>query len=72
VLERAGQPLSSVLARAVYAGRPGHPVLVGREHWIELSEFLRGDSGAGEYLTAHHALEVECGDLWSGADVDAR
>ena len=70
--EQAGAPLSRALARAVYSGRPGHPVLIGREHWVSLREALHGDSGAGAYLSARGALEVECGDLWSGADVDQR
>jgi CTP:molybdopterin cytidylyltransferase MocA len=70
VLERAGGTVRSVLVRAVYAGRPGHPAVIGRAHWAALRETLAGDSGAGRYLTAHAALEVECGDLWSGADVD--
>jgi CTP:molybdopterin cytidylyltransferase MocA len=72
VIDRAGVPLSAALARAVYAGRPGHPVLIGRDHWTALAQTLTGDSGAGAYLSAHDALEVECGDLWSGADIDHR
>jgi len=31
---------------------------------------VSGDSGARGYLVAHGAIEVECGDLWDGADVD--
>ena len=72
VIDRAGVPLSAALARAVYAGRPGHPVLIGRDHWASLAETLTGDSGAGAYLSAHGALAVESGDLWSGADIDHR
>ncbi len=68
----AAAPPSRALARAVYAGRPGHPVLIGREHWPAVRESVAGDAGAGAYLSAHGALEVECGDLWSGADVDRR
>ncbi|WP_418277453.1 nucleotidyltransferase family protein [Isoptericola jiangsuensis] len=73
VLEAAhstGGAPSRLLARAVYDGRPGHPVLIGRDHWDELRATLRGDTGAGRYLAAHGALDVECGDLWSGDDVD--
>jgi hypothetical protein len=47
-------------------------VLIGREHWAALAQSLSGDRGAGAYLTVHSALAVECGDLWSGADVDRR
>lgn len=59
------------LARAVYRGEPGHPVLIGREHWPELARTAEGDRGAAPYLRAHGALAVECADLWHGADVDA-
>lgn len=60
------------LRRAVYGGGPGHPVVVGRRHWAELSSAVSGDRGAGAYLAAHAADEVECGDLWDGADIDER
>lgn len=72
VCEQAGAPRSRALARAVYSGRPGHPVLIGREHWDALRDTLHGDTGAGRYLSGHGALEVECGDLWPGDDVDRR
>ncbi|QKJ18107.1 nucleotidyltransferase family protein [Microbacterium hominis] len=60
----------TALVQAVYGGRPGHPVLIGRDHLDEVCASLTGDRGARPYLTAHGALEVECGDLWSGADID--
>lgn len=60
------------LAQAVYRGRPGHPVLIGRMHAPAIAVSVTGDHGARPYLVAHDALEVECGDLWSGEDVDAR
>jgi CTP:molybdopterin cytidylyltransferase MocA len=60
----------SALAHAVYGGRPGHPVLIGADHWIDLAASLRGDRGARSYLDAHGATRVECGDLWNGEDVD--
>jgi CTP:molybdopterin cytidylyltransferase MocA len=53
--------------RAVYRGRPGHPVLLGRHHMSELSS-LTGDHGARELL--HDGPTIECGELWSGRDVD--
>lgn len=66
----AAQPSDSVLARAVYQGRPGHPVLLGRSWWATAAELARGDSGARElFATRPHRL-VECGDLASGADAD--
>lgn len=58
------------LRRAVFGGRPGHPVLIGRGHWAAIRDGLDGDQGAGEYLRTHGATAVECGDLWDGADQD--
>ena len=58
------------LARAVYGGEPGHPVLVGRAHWRPLADAVRGDTGAGPYLRAHAAVAVDCTDLGGGDDVD--
>lgn len=58
------------LARAVYAGTPGHPVLVGRDHLTAVLATLAGDRGAQPYLQAHGAVPVECGDLATGRDVD--
>ena len=60
-----------VLARATYAGRPGHPVLVGRSHWPGVIASAVGDQGARTYLSAHEVAGVECGDLATGADVDS-
>ncbi|MDQ1123681.1 nucleotidyltransferase family protein [Microbacterium trichothecenolyticum] len=60
------------LAQAVYAGEPGHPVLIGRAHWSAVAAAVRGDIGARPYLVAQGADAVECGDLWSGADRDER
>ncbi len=61
---------SSALARAAYAGRPGHPVLIGRDHWGPVREQAHGDEGARGYLRSHRVDLVECGDLGSGEDVD--
>lgn len=62
----------TVLARATYDGRPGHPVLLGRAHWPGVLAELDGDQGARRYLATHGATGVECGDLASGRDVDRR
>jgi CTP:molybdopterin cytidylyltransferase MocA len=59
-----------VLARAVYDGLPGHPVLVGRDHWAAFRESLRGDAGGRRYLEEHDVAHIECGDLFTGTDVD--
>jgi CTP:molybdopterin cytidylyltransferase MocA len=58
------------LARATYDGRPGHPVLIGRDHWAGVVATATGDRGARDYLDSHEHLGVECGDLATGEDVD--
>jgi CTP:molybdopterin cytidylyltransferase MocA len=63
-------PAPATLARASYDGRPGHPVLVGRDHWAGIATSARDDRGAREYLRAHPHQLVECGDLATGRDVD--
>jgi CTP:molybdopterin cytidylyltransferase MocA len=70
VIDRAAAPLARALVRAVYRGRPGHPVLIGRDHWDAVAVTLTRDAGAGRYLSEHGALGIECADLWSGADMD--
>lgn len=60
-----------VLRQAAYGGTPGHPVLIGRSHWSPLRAQLCGDVGARRYLVAHGVVDVECGDLGGGDDVDA-
>jgi CTP:molybdopterin cytidylyltransferase MocA len=69
VLAEATGP--DVLARATYQGRPGHPVLLGRDHWRPVIETAAGDEGAKGYLAGRHPLLVECGDLARGHDVDS-
>jgi molybdenum cofactor cytidylyltransferase/nicotine blue oxidoreductase len=66
---RAGD-LGGTLARATYDGRPGHPVLIGRDHWSPLITTLDGDEGARGYLSGHDVVEVSCDDLATGHDVD--
>jgi molybdenum cofactor cytidylyltransferase/nicotine blue oxidoreductase len=63
-------PDPATLRRATYDGRPGHPVVIGRSHWPALTATAAGDRGARDYLVAHDAEGVECGDLASGRDVD--
>ena len=60
------------LARAAYDGVPGHPVLIGRDHWAGVIGSATVDRGARDYLAAHEVALVECGDLATGADVDHR
>jgi CTP:molybdopterin cytidylyltransferase MocA len=79
-------PVHAALRRAVHDGRPGHPVLLGRDHWAALGASLGGslegsldpgagagageDRGAGPWLRSAGVHPVECGDLWDGADQD--
>lgn len=70
VLEAGEGPRA--LARATYAGRPGHPVLLGREHWAGVTAAAAGDAGARGYLTGRPVTAVECGDLATGEDRDTR
>ena len=58
------------LARATYDRRPGHPVLIGRDHWRPLRETVAGDSGAQGYLRRRIVREVSCEDLATGRDFD--
>lgn len=62
----------AALARAAYQGVPGHPVVLGRDHWQGVLDLAAGDKGARDYLAAHEHLLVECGDLATGRDVDTR
>ena len=61
---------ADTLARAAYDGTPGHPVLLGRDHWGGVVATATGDRGARDYLAAHAVDLVECGDLATGQDVD--
>ncbi|GAB3704437.1 nucleotidyltransferase family protein [Mariniluteicoccus flavus] len=60
-----------IVARAAYGGRPGHPVLVGRDHWADLAaELGAGDRGARDWLAGRTVALVECADVADGADID--
>lgn len=67
VLAGAG---ADALVRATYDGSPGHPVVIGRDHWAGVIASARGDEGARGYLREHRVELVECSDLGDGADVD--
>jgi CTP:molybdopterin cytidylyltransferase MocA len=69
-LIRQAPPGTESLARVTYGGRPGHPVLIGRDHLDSIMASLTGDSGGKGYLAHHGAHSVECGDLASGQDHD--
>ena len=68
VLAAGAEP--DTLSRAVYDGRPGHPVLLGRDHWGAVASAAAGDDGAKPYLRAHEVARVECSDLATGRDQD--
>ncbi len=70
VIATADGPAS--LARASYDGTPGHPVLLGRDHWSGVIETAVGDRGARDYLAGREVALVECGDLATGQDLDSR
>ena len=58
-------------ARASYGGRPGHPVLLGRELLARVGE-LRGDVGFRDLLGSVDVREVEVGELADPVDIDTR
>ena len=62
--------LRRVLRRAAYDHHPGHPALIGREHWEGVVATALGDHGARHYYRAHPHELVECGDLATGRDAD--
>ena len=66
----AGPVGTGTLRRAAYDGTPGHPVLLGRDHWPGVADTATGDRGARDYLREHEPELVECGDLATGADSD--
>ncbi|MEU0884241.1 nucleotidyltransferase family protein [Lentzea sp. NPDC005914] len=60
----------AVLARAVYDGEIGHPVLIGSDHFAGVMASAAGDQGARDYLKANTVRHVECADVADGADID--
>ena len=64
--------LGHALARATDRGRPGHPVLIGREHAAGGLASAHGDHGARDYLRAHDSdvLRTACDGLGCVDDRD--
>jgi nicotine blue oxidoreductase len=62
----------AALAIATYHGEPGHPVMLGRDHWAGVAALATGDVGARRYLAAHPDLvtRVPCEDVADGTDLD--
>ena len=65
-------PRAGTLRRAGYDGHPGHPVVLGRDHWAAILDSTTGDRGARDYLATAAVETIECGDLATGHDVDSR
>jgi CTP:molybdopterin cytidylyltransferase MocA len=59
------------VVRAVYEGRPGHPVLLGRRALAGVPD-LRGDTGARVLFEALRVREWEAGHLCEATDIDTR
>ncbi|GIJ51693.1 4-diphosphocytidyl-2C-methyl-D-erythritol synthase [Virgisporangium aliadipatigenens] len=61
------------LVSATYGGEPGHPVLLGRDHWGPIIAEAHGDEGARGYLRRHPRLvrHVPCDDIADGTDLDS-
>nr|WP_282103392.1 NTP transferase domain-containing protein [Halomonas getboli] len=59
------------IVRPLHAGRPGHPVLFGRDVWAELAD-LDGDEGARRVVARHRARchELEIDDPGIHLDID--
>lgn len=68
VLDAAGGRRTS-LVRAVFGGRPGHPVYLGADHLPGVLATITGDRGAGAYTDRRpDVVGIECSDLASGRD----
>jgi CTP:molybdopterin cytidylyltransferase MocA len=70
LLAAAAEDGAQALVRTAYGGVPGHPVVLGRDHWAGVRALASGDRGARDYLRAHAHRLVECGDIATGRDVD--
>jgi CTP:molybdopterin cytidylyltransferase MocA len=57
--------------RTMYAGTPGHPVVLGRRVMDAIGE-LEGDQGARELLARFRVRTWEAAQLCSAADVDTQ
>ncbi|WP_040799295.1 nucleotidyltransferase family protein [Nocardia higoensis] len=59
------------LARAVFAGRPGHPVVIEHSHWAGVVAASTADHGAATYIRSRGDMVcVTCDDLATGVDHD--
>jgi CTP:molybdopterin cytidylyltransferase MocA len=60
------------VAVACYDGKPRNPVLIGRDHWAEVTRLAVGDVGARPFLRARSELVtlVDCSDTGRPDDID--
>ena len=65
---RAVDPAAAIVA-PVHAGRRGHPVLWGRDHYSALAT-LQGDTGGRDLLTGRRILPVAVDDPGTLLDLD--
>ncbi len=61
---------AGALVVPVYDGVPGHPVVIGRDHWDGVAASATGDEGARAYLRGHEVTEVDCTGLADPTDHD--
>lgn len=59
-------------ATATYAGRRGHPVVLGRRVWPDVAALATGDEGARAWMRTHGSdvVEVDCTGVADPTDVD--
>jgi molybdenum cofactor cytidylyltransferase/nicotine blue oxidoreductase len=60
------------LMQSTYEGVIGHPVVIGREHWLALINEVTGDQGAKNYLARNNATQIEVGTWATNTDLDHR
>jgi nicotine blue oxidoreductase len=61
---------AGALVMGGYGERRGHPVLLGRDHWLGVAETATGDRGARDYLRTHDVEVVQVGDVADDRDID--
>jgi nicotine blue oxidoreductase len=67
--ELAGEHGGQARARALYDGVPGHPVVLGSDHFAAVAA-IEGDIGARELLRSIGVQTIECSHLSSAVDID--